>query len=70
MTLANDIARCNGQVDGRGRTADPCIECERRTAERPERVWMMNGRMHPGNTFCEDRLPFRPVFVPGWLVKP
>lgn len=60
--LPNNIARCNGQTDSRGRTAAPCIACERRTAERPERCWMTNGRMHPGNTYCEDRIPSMTVF--------
>jgi hypothetical protein len=69
MDLPQDIARCNGQVDGRDRTAEPCIECERRTAPRSERQPMTNGRMEPSLTFCQDRIPGRTVFVPGWLVS-
>ena len=68
MTLANDIARCNGQVDARDRTAEPCIECERRTSPRSDRQPFTNGRMEPSLTFCQDRIPSRTVFVPGWLV--
>lgn len=42
--LANDIARCNGSgsvEDGVQYWREGCETCLRRTAPRPERVWMM-----------------------------
>ena len=35
MTFANDTARCDGA------DWDECHDCQRRTAPRPEEVWMM-----------------------------
>lgn len=67
--LPNDIARCNGQVDSRDRTLEPCIECHRRLAPRADGQPRTNGRMEPGGLFCQDRIPSRTVFVPGWLVN-
>ena len=69
MDLPQDVARCNGQVDARGRTAEPCIECERRTAPRSDRQPFTNGRMEPGG-FCQDRIPAQYAWTPPWLLKP
>ena len=68
MTLATDIARCNGQTDARDRVVELCIACERRTAPRSQYQPFTNGRMEPSGTYCQDRIPSRAVFVPGWLV--
>lgn len=65
MALPQDIARCNGQTDARGRTAVPCIECERRTAPRSDRQPFTNGRMEPSLTYCQDRIPSMTVTL--WL---
>ena len=69
MPLAADIARCNGQADARDRTRELCIECERWTAPRADRQPFTNGRMEPGGGYCQDRIPSRPLFVPGWLTS-
>lgn len=62
----SDLVRCAAPgTDKSGRMDNTCIGCERRTAERPERCWMTNGRMHPGNTYCEDRIPSMTVTL--WL---
>lgn len=44
MKLANDIARCDGvgsMEDGVQGWREGCETCLRRTAPRPERVWMI-----------------------------
>jgi hypothetical protein len=41
VTLPNDIARCNGDGSDEDGWRDGCETCLRRTAPRPDHVWMI-----------------------------
>lgn len=58
--LADDIARCNGHsyINPHGARihSNPCQDCLRRIAPRPEYVWLMTVPPPLSNGHCPERI--------------